>query len=122
MSKQNSVQENYEKEFFEMVGELSVERWGGEVTVGNNTYTVLEVVKLAVKRAADKATSAAYGGSMGDGGALSMVHSIQSWIAGLERTLPPGREFGDIAKQLTKEHNPNDWAEYNRLKKVFEGA
>lgn len=122
MSKQCTVQENYEKEFLEEIGEFSPEFWCNDVTVGDNTYTVLEVTKAAITKAADKATSAAYSGSMGDGGARSMVSAIQAWLAGLEKTLPTGREFADIAKELTKKHNPEDWAEYNRLKKVFEGA
>ena len=89
---------------------------------GTILYGVENVLVAAIDKAATKATSAAYGGSMGDGGSRAFAETIQGWVAGLQATVPNTREFGEIAKELTKEHNPEDWAEYQRLKKVFGDA
>ena len=119
---QNKVHEEYVDKFRKQVGPVPVEVYNLMVAVGDNDYKVQDILELAIDKAASKATSAAYSGDMNYGGASVFVEAIQAWVAGLSGTIPETREFSRLAVELTKKYNPDDWNEYQRLKKVFGDA
>jgi len=99
------------------LGEVKTETMNSTITVQNSAIDVGLIIKRVVDEVANKALSAGLGGHHHDGGARELMKTLNAWIAGYEQTTPSS--FGKVLLTLQKEENPEEYAEYLRLKKVF---
>lgn len=77
-----------------------------------------KIIELAKADAERRRTNAAYDGAMHDGGARSILDTVEAWLCGLEGRVPQSLEA--YRKMAQREADP-EWAEYQRLQKKFEG-
>ena len=76
-----------------------------------------KVFSMILKDAEDRATSAGYSGSWGDGGAEVLRNQVRFYQCGMNGTLPS--EWEKYFDQVVRESD-SEYAEYLRLKKKFE--
>ena len=79
---------------------------------------VKQIVDRIMEKAARRKEDAALGGHYHDGGYRESQKEIDFFLAGWERVLPSS--WRQIAQEIRNEAD-EDWQEYQRLKKKFEG-
>ena len=88
-----------------------------EIEIQDSEMKAGPIIDAVLDEVTSKSWSAGMNGAMNDGGAGSLLCSLEAWIAGLDATTPP--EFGTVVKKLQQERNPDEYAEYLRLQKIY---
>lgn len=102
-------------EYMDMLGMMPAAVWKMKI----NNVMVAELVERGLSAAAAKSVDAGYSGAMHDGGSRALAQSVIWWARGLEQRMPDDKLFKGIVKQMVQENNPDEFAEYQRLHKIY---